>query len=145
MRSHDAATIDTSTALNAQTRMNDADMALALSTDGALPHGASAVKIDGYQYCSQAVALSEKGELRQSVRAANQALYLAQQSKDDEQLARAYRDLAIACGYGGDYEKATAFAKAALEYPVKDPTKVDGPYTRCPVMPPRGRTTTTPP
>jgi CHAT domain-containing protein len=83
--------------------------------------------MDGYQYCSQAVALAEKGELRQSVRAASQALYLAQQSKDDELLARAYRDLAIVYGYGGDFEKATAFAKAALAHPVKDPTKVVGP------------------
>lgn len=127
LRSHDAAAIDTSTARNAQARMDDADTALALSADGALLYGASAVKMDGYQYCSQAVALAEKGELRQSVRAASQALYLAQQSKDDELLARAYRDLAIVYGYGGDFEKATAFAKAALAHPVKDPTKVVGP------------------
>jgi Uncharacterized protein conserved in bacteria len=127
LRSHDAAVIDTSTALKAQARMDDVDTALALSADGALLYGASAVKMDGYQYCSQAVALAEKGELRQSVRAASQALYLAQQSKDDELLARAYRDLAIVYGYGGDYEKATAFAKVALAHPVKDPTMVVGP------------------
>jgi CHAT domain-containing protein len=127
LRSHDAAVIDTSTATNAQARMDDADTALALSADGALLYGASPVKMDGYQYCSQAIALAEKGELRQSVRAASQALYLAQQGKDDELLARAYRDLAIVYGYGGDYEKATAFAKVALEHPVKDPTQIVGP------------------
>lgn len=127
LRSHDAAAIDTSTATNAQARMDDADTALALSTDGALLYGASPLKMDGYQYCSQAIALAEKGELRQSVRAASQALYLAQQSKDDELLARAYRDLAIVYGYGGDYERATAFAKVALEHPVKDPTQIVGP------------------
>lgn len=127
LRSHDAVVIDTSTALNAQARMDDADTALALSADGALLYGASPLKMDGYQYCSQAVALAEKGELRQSVRAASQALYLAQQSKDDELLARAYRDLAIVYGYGGDYDKAVAFANAALKRPVKDPTQIVGP------------------
>jgi len=127
LRAHDATAIDTSTALNAQARMDDADTALSLSADGALLYGASPLKMDGYQYCSQAVALSEKGELRQSVRAASQALYLAQQSKDEELLARAYRDLAIVYGYGGDYEKAAAFANAALKHPVKDPTQIAGP------------------
>ncbi len=127
LRQHDATAIDTSTALNAQARMHDADTALALSADGALLYGNSAVKMDGYQYCSQAVALSEKGELRRSVRAASQALYLAQQSKDQELLARAYRDLAIVYGYGGDFERAKAFAQAALEQPVKDPTQIVGP------------------
>jgi len=127
LRSHDAMAIDTSTALNAQARMDDADTALALSADGALLYGASPVKMDGYQYCSQAIALSEKGELRQSVRAASQALYLARQSKDEELLARAYRDLAIVYGYGGDFEKASAFANAALAHPVKDPTQIVGP------------------
>ncbi len=127
LRTHDAAAIDTSTAINAQARMDDADTALALSTDGALLYGASPIKMDGYQYCSQAIALSEKGELRRSVRAASQALYLAQQSKDEELLARSYRDLAIVYGYGGDYEKAAAFAKVALSHPVKDPTQIVGP------------------
>ncbi|OOG55684.1 hypothetical protein B0E48_13400 [Rhodanobacter sp. C03] len=107
--------------------MDDADTALALSADGALLYGASPLKMDGYQYCSLAVALSEKGELRQSVRAASQALYLAQQSKDSELLARAYRDLAIVYGYGGDYDKAVAFANAALKQTVKDPTQIVGP------------------
>lgn len=127
LRSHDAAAIDTSTALNAQARMDDADTALALSADGALLYGASPLKMDGYQYCSLAVALSEKGELRQSVRAASQALYLAQQSKDSELLARAYRDLAIVYGYGSDYDKAAAFANAALKQTVKDPSQIAGP------------------
>ena len=127
LRSHDAAVIDTSTARNAQARMDDVDTALALSADGALLYGNSAVKMDGYQYCSQAIALSEKGELRQSVRAASQALYIAQQSKDTELLARAYRDLAIVYGYGGDFDKATTFAHEALKHPVKDPTQIVGP------------------
>ncbi|MEO8810072.1 MAG: hypothetical protein ABI386_07500, partial [Rhodanobacter sp.] len=127
LRKHNATAIDTSTALDAQARMHDADTALALSADGALLYGNSTVKMDGYQYCSQAIALSEKGELRRSVRAASQALYLAQQSKDEELLARAYRDLAIVYGYGGDFERARAFANAALQHPVKDPTQIVGP------------------
>ncbi|HEX7815906.1 CHAT domain-containing protein [Dyella sp.] len=127
LHEHDPAAIDTTSARSAQARMEDADTALALSADGALLYGNSALKMDGYEYCSQAVALSEKGELRQSVRAASQALYLAQQSKDEELLARAYRDLAIVYGYGGDYEKATAFAHVALSHPVKDPAPIVGP------------------
>ena len=127
LRTHDSAVIDTSTATHAQARMDDADTALALSADGALLYGASPVKMDGYQYCSQAVALANQGELRRSVRAASQALYLAQQSKDDELRARAYRDLAIVYGYGGDFDKASAFANLALAHPVKDPTQIVGP------------------
>lgn len=120
--------------------MDDAVTALALSTDGGLLYGASAVKIDGYQYCGQAIALSpsryrKKDELRQRARAVSQVGCHAQQSKDDELLARAYRDLAIVYGYAGDYEKNAAFAKVVLAYPVRDPTKVVGPkhkmHRRC--------------
>ncbi|RDD80221.1 CHAT domain-containing protein [Dyella tabacisoli] len=119
--------VDTSAARNAQARMEDADTALALSADGALLYGAQPLKMDGYQYCSQAVALAETGDFRRSARAASQALYLAQQGKDGELQARAYRDLAIVYGYAGDDERASAFANEALKIPLKDPAKVAGP------------------
>ena len=52
-----------------QARLADTDTLLALTSEGAVLYGQDAVKLSGYQYCSQAVALAEAGEFRQSVRA----------------------------------------------------------------------------
>jgi hypothetical protein len=47
LRGHDDATIDTSSALNPPTSMDDADTVLTRSIARALVYGASAVKMDG--------------------------------------------------------------------------------------------------
>ncbi|MDQ7975423.1 MAG: hypothetical protein REJ24_22790, partial [Rhodocyclaceae bacterium] len=60
-----------------QARLADTDTLLALTNDGAILYAQDKVKLSGYQYCSQAVALAEAGEFRQSVRAASKALHLA--------------------------------------------------------------------
>ena len=60
-------------ALAAIGRLDDADTALALAADGAALYDREAVKLDGYAYCSQAVELAEKGEFRESARAASHA------------------------------------------------------------------------
>ena len=52
-------------------RLADADTTLQLTTEGALLYRQDDIKLDGYQYCSQAVALAERGEFRRSVRAAS--------------------------------------------------------------------------
>src|SRR3546814_7009839 len=80
-----------------------------------------------YQYCSQAVALAERGELRRSVQAASKALHVALQSGNNDLLGKAYRDLAITFSYAGSLERAEAFAKLALAHPAKDPTQTEGP------------------
>lgn len=114
----------TSTAL---ARMSDADTALSLTSEGALLYGNEDLKLDGYQYCSQAVALAEKGEFRQSVRAASKALHVGLQTGNDDLVAKAHRDLAIAYSYSGNLDKAEQFALEALKHAAKDPTQVIGP------------------
>ncbi len=47
-----------------QARLADTDTLLALTSEGAVLYGQDAVKLSGYQYCSQAVALAEAGEFR---------------------------------------------------------------------------------
>lgn len=110
-----------------QARLADADTVLALTNEGAVLYGQDAVKLSGYQYCSQAVALAEAGEFRQSVRAASKALHLANATRDPNLLAMAHRDLAIVYSYSGQLDKAEQFAREALRHPARDPKLVAGP------------------
>ena len=121
---HDAETVATRAA---QARLADSDTLLALTNDGAVLYAQDQVKLSGYQYCSQAVALAEKGEFRQSVRAASKALHLANTTNDPNLLALANRDLAIVFSYAGQTEKAEQFAREALRHPARDPKLVIGP------------------
>ncbi|MBP9697267.1 MAG: hypothetical protein KBD58_08625, partial [Thermomonas sp.] len=109
-------------ALAAISRLDDADTALALAADGAALYDREAVKLDGYAYCSQAVELAEKGEFRESARAASKALHVALQTGNKDLLGKAYRDLAIAFNYAGQLERAEQFANLALKYPGVNPT-----------------------
>ena len=110
-----------------QARLADSDTLLALTNDGAVLYGQDAIKLSGYQYCSQAVSLAEAGEFRQSVRAASKALHLANTTRDPDLLALANRDLAIVYSYSGQLEKAEQFAREALKHSAKDPKLVVGP------------------
>jgi len=110
-----------------QARLADTDTLLALSNDGAILYAQDSVKLSGYQYCSQAVALAEAGEFRQSVRAASKALHLAGATRDPNLLAMANRDLAIVYSYSGQLDKAEEFAREALKHPARDPKLVVGP------------------
>ena len=114
-------------ALAAIGRLEDADTALALAAEGAALYEREAVKLDGYAYCSQAVELAEKGEFRESTRAASKALHVALQTGNTDLLGKAYRDLAIAFSYAGQLERAEQFANLSLKYPGVDPTQVNGP------------------
>lgn len=118
---------DDRAALAALGRLEDADTALSLAAEGAALYEREAVKLDGYAYCSQAVELAEKGEFRESARAASKALHVALQSGNTDLLGKAYRDLAIAFNYAGQLERAEQFATLALKYPGVDPTQVNGP------------------
>jgi CHAT domain-containing protein/predicted negative regulator of RcsB-dependent stress response len=110
-----------------QARLADGDTLLALTNDGAVLYAQDTVKLSGYQYCSQAVALAEAGEFRQSVRAASKALHLAGTTRDPNLLALANRDLAIVYSYSGQLDKAEDFAREALRHPARDPKLVVGP------------------
>lgn len=113
-----------------QARLADTDTLLALTTDGAVLYAQDSPKLSGYQYCSQAVALAEAGEFRQSVRAASKALHLANTTRDPNLLAMANRDLAIVYSYSGQLEKAEEFAREALKHPARDPRLVVGPVNK---------------
>ena len=113
--------------LAAASRLQDADTALSMAAEGSALYAAEAVKLDGYAYCSQAVELAEKGEFRESARAASKALHVALQSGNKDLLGKAYRDLAIAFSYAGQLERAEQFANLALKYPGLEPAQVNGP------------------
>ena len=114
-------------ALAAIGRLDDADTALSLAAEGAALYDREAVKLDGYAYCSQAVELAEKGEFRESARAASKALHVALETGNKDLLGKAYRDLAIAFNYAGQLERAEQFANLSLKYPGVNPTQVNGP------------------
>ncbi|QHJ00994.1 CHAT domain-containing protein [Xylophilus rhododendri] len=110
-----------------QARLADSDTLLALSNDGALLYAQDPVKLSGYQYCSQAIALAETGEFRQSVRAASKALHLANTTRDPNLLALSNRDLSIVYSYSGQLDKAEEFARESLRYTAKNPKLTVGP------------------
>ena len=114
-------------ALAAIGRVEDADTALSLAAEGAALYEREAVKLDGYAYCSQSVELAEKGEFRESTRAASKALHVALQTGNTDLLGKAYRDLSIAFSYAGQLERAEQFANLSLKYPGVDTTQVNGP------------------
>ncbi|TKD47270.1 CHAT domain-containing protein [Azotobacter chroococcum] len=107
--------------------LKDADTLLGLTSEGMLLYQSDPVKLSGYQYCSQAIALAEGGELRLSVRAAGKALHLGRENQDPNLQAMAARDLAIAFSYAGQLDKAELFANEALRYQGESPEKVLGP------------------
>lgn len=112
---------------NAEARLRDAETLRNLSSEGQLLYRRDRIKLDGYQYCSQAVSLAERGEFRQSIQAASKALNVGQQQGDDNLLAAAKRDLAIAYSYAGDLEHAEQYAREALKHRARDPRKIAGP------------------
>lgn len=120
-------TADLAAVTKALSRMQDADTALALSADGAALYAAEPVKLDGYAYCSQSVALAEKGEFRASVQAASKAMHVALETGNEDLLAKSYRDLAIVFDYAGQLERAEQFAQLALSKQAKDAQQVQGP------------------
>ena len=97
----DAAPVDAMSearqALAAIGRLEDADTALALAAEGAALYEREAVKLDGYAYCSQAVELAEKGEFRESTRAASKALHVALQTGNVDLLGKAIGPLQGVC------------------------------------------------
>lgn len=123
----DKPAVESAVAAVSASSLADADTMLGLTEEGAVLYQQDPLKLSGYQYCSQAVALAESGELRLSARASGKALYLAKTNNDANLQALASRDLAIAFSYAGQLDKAESFAREALRFPAKDPQKVVGP------------------
>lgn len=112
---------------SAQARLRDADSLKALSDDGQLLYQRDLIKLDGYRYCSQSVAAAERGDFRESVRAASKALYLGEQQGNDDLVAVSKRDLAIAYSYAGNLDRAKQYAQQALGHQAANPAIVVGP------------------
>lgn len=112
---------------SALARKKDAETLLSLSADGQTLYEHDAVKLDGFAYCGQALALAEQGEFRQSIRAASKALHLGRRDGDGGLQAVALRDLAIAYSYAGVLDKAEDHAREALAIAGNDPVQVGAP------------------
>ena len=96
-------------------RLQDAETVKALTDEGRVLLQKDRIRLDGFQYCGQAVALAERGQFRESIQAASKALLLGQQQGQAELVASAKRDLAITYSYAGDFERAEQYANEALQ------------------------------
>jgi CHAT domain-containing protein/predicted negative regulator of RcsB-dependent stress response len=117
----------TPVAQRAEARARDAETLPALSQEGRLLLGRDRVKLDGYAYCSMAVAAAERGDFRDSIDAASRALLVAQETDNTDLLALSKRDLAIAYSYAGDLDDAERYANEALGGASKNPAQVQAP------------------
>jgi CHAT domain-containing protein len=98
----------------ARARLQDAETLRTLTDEGRLLYQKERIKLDGFQYCGQAVALAERGEFRQSIQAASKALVIGQQQDNASLVVAAKRDLAITYNYAGDLKRAEQYAHEAL-------------------------------
>lgn len=98
----------------ARARLQDAETFKSLTDEGRLLYQRERIKLEGFQYCGQAVALAERGEFRQSIQAASKALIIGQQQDNATLVAASKRDLAISYSYAGDLEHAEQYAREAL-------------------------------
>jgi len=112
---------------SALARQRDAETLKVLSAEGQLLYQRARVKLDGYRYCSMAVAQAERGELRDSIRSASMALHVGNAQGNDDLVAVSKRDLAIAYSYAGDLVHAEQYARESLGHQAKDPRIVEGP------------------
>lgn len=108
-------------------RQRDAETLKVLSAEGRLLYQRARVRLDGYRYCSMAVAQAERGELRDSIRSASMALHVGNAQGNEDLVALSQRDLAIAYSYAGDLDHAEQYAHQALGHQAKDPRIVEGP------------------
>jgi CHAT domain-containing protein/predicted negative regulator of RcsB-dependent stress response len=117
----------TPAARQAEARARDAETIQSLSKEGRLLLERDQVKLDGYAYCSMAVAAAERGEFRESIEAASRALLVAQQTDNTNLLALSKRDLAIAYSYAGDLDDAQRYANESLATGSKNAEQVLAP------------------
>lgn len=99
---------------DARDRLRDEETLKRLTDEGRVLYEKERIKLEGGQYCGQAVTLAEHGEFRLSIQAASKALVLGQAQADSSLVASAKRDLAITYSYAGDLDRADDFARQAL-------------------------------
>lgn len=97
-------------------RLRDSESAVSLTAEGQGLYERDAVKRTAYQYCGAAIGLAERGEFREAVRAASRALFLGVSENNDDYIAHAKRDLAMAYLYAGDIDRAEQYASEALKH-----------------------------
>ncbi|GGG29488.1 hypothetical protein GCM10010964_16680 [Caldovatus sediminis] len=93
---------------------HDIAQSLRLADVGGALYRADPRPRDGYAYCSNSIALAERGEFRAAVEEAAKALYLGQRSGDQFLIASAARDLAYAFVLAGAADTAEFWANEAL-------------------------------
>lgn len=98
----------------ADVRALDAESAARLVAEGGLLYEADNSKRNGYEYCTVASALVERGDLRLGIREASKALFLGESSRDACLVATAKRDLATAYLFAGHLERAREYAQDAI-------------------------------
>lgn len=100
----------------ATARAQDMESLGRLTTEGEALYQGDSKKLTAYQYCSASSALSEVGEFRKAIREASKALFLGIKGGDEDVLAHAKRDFAIAYSYSGNLEKAEEYAEQSLRH-----------------------------
>jgi CHAT domain-containing protein len=114
----------------AESEARDAETMQSLTQDGRLLLKRDRFVLDGYSYCSMAVAAAERGDFRESIEASSRALQVAQQSRNADLLAVSQRDLAIAYSYAGDLDDAQRYAELALASHPAAPDQVYAPANK---------------
>lgn len=114
----------------AESEARDAETMQSLTQDGRLLLQRDRFVLDGYSYCSMAVAAAERGDFRESIEASSRALQLAQRSSNADLLAVSQRDLAIAYSYAGDLDDAQRYAELALASHPAAPDQVYAPANK---------------
>ena len=90
-----------------------------LTAEGRSLYDADTKKQTGYEYCSLSAGLAARGEFRLAVREASKALFLGQSQSNDDLIAHAKRDLAVAYSYAGNLDRAQQYAEEALAHSVR--------------------------
>lgn len=106
--------------------LRDAETAAGILASGKLLYDADADKQDWSRYCSNSVALADRGEFRRAVREASKALFLGETSNNTTALAYASRDLAYAYSLAGDLDRAEEWAKRSLTHLARSWTRNQG-------------------
>ena len=99
----------------AKSLLREADSLARLTADGQARYENAQARMNWGQYCAASQQLSRNGEFRQAIRAASIALYLGRQSNDQQALAYAKNDLAMAFSFSGQLDLAEAYANAAIK------------------------------
>ena len=102
----------------AEARLREMETLAKLTTEGRSLYDADTPKRTGYEYCGLSVGLAARGEFRLAVREASKALFLGQSQGNDDLIAHAKRDLAVAYSYAGNLDRAQQYAEEALSHRV---------------------------